>query len=145
MTIVLDGGCDLAAFRSSVMVLLLTHAVLGCCSHHAHGCGGPNTFDGLNGLPICRAKLHADSTGQACQGQGEVCGQGGCVEDRCVAVRNTDDERASAPNLGCQSSVLIMQIRSDVSFNGLSRLHMFIASLHLLPVRLHLADQVILI
>jgi hypothetical protein len=148
LTIITNGGRDLPAFRSILAILLLfAHTVLGCCSLHARGC------DLLIGDGKLRASLSsetiltANSTNHTCQDCEKVCGHKECGKGTCVYLRSTDNNRLNSPGPQFQSALLAtVQTNAHALLDNLSKSNAFgIGESLLLPIRLHLVNQVILI
>jgi hypothetical protein len=128
-------------FRILTAVVFTVHLIVGCCSHHAHGC------DSQGRLPLAQGAAttgqyysdgsssgvdHANHGPQDCQGA------------KCSIV--------SPSRTAVDSLVLPFQASVAPLFDNLASLvsvvseqHFFSAARLLLPVRLHLANQVLLI
>jgi hypothetical protein len=126
--------------------ILVVHLVVGCCAHHAHDC--PQTCEARH------SEGTGDDAGTPCDGhshneQGQTNdhhhGPDECRGVKCSFVRAANDTIAKAILQLCQAQVAPLLDDVSASPGILSEQHFFAAGRLLLPVRLHLANQVLLI
>jgi hypothetical protein len=139
--------------RVITAVAFAVHVMVGCCSHHAHAeecthdAAPANTFSTPDGASLGHWAVHAEPVQSECQGQ------------KCLFVRPTNDvlvdllrQIDSVPSLALPSdgiaSLLLASSRHSISQHFLSQhffsQHFFSTGRLLMPIRLHLADQVLL-
>jgi hypothetical protein len=124
--------------RIATAAMLAVHITVGCCAHHAHGCEGKD----------CSSSAHGDAThdGQ-CPGRGAGNSHHGshdCHGEKCsfVSPSRTVSDSLVLPFQAFFAPSLDNQLPPV----GMGRGRDFLASGRLLlPVRLHLANQVLLI
>ena len=133
-------------FHSLSAAILVVHLMVGCCAHHAHDC--PQTCDARHPAET------GDDSGSPCdrhshdeQGQSENHHHAPqeCHGVKCLFVRTTNDTTAKAFAQPCQAQVAPLLDDALASLGILSEQHFFSTGRLLLPVRLHLAKQVLLI
>ena len=124
--------------RILIAATLVVHLMVGCCSHHAHGCDGKD----------CPLPAHGDVTpdGQCPEGGDDHShhGQHDCQGAKCFFVspsRTVND--SSIQPFQASVAVLLNELPSLVNLN--TEQYSLASGRLLLPVRLHLANQVLLI
>jgi hypothetical protein len=116
----------------------VVHLTVGCCSHHAHGCEGA--------FGPSSAQDHATYDGQCPENGSDHSHHGPqhCQGEKCsfISPSRTVSDSLSQP---FQASVAVLL--NDLPLpSGISSGQRFLPmSQHSLPVRLHLANQVLLI
>jgi hypothetical protein len=145
---VLSGGLILRSLLASVTaVMLFTHAVLGCCAHHIHACGDAHGSVALGGsqnhCSLSCGDHSAESSGQA-DHEHQQPGQDDCQGSRCDFGRPTNDREADSGHVWCQS-VAVLLSDAMLGLAGSQVDHHLRTTGILLPVRLHLVHQVLLI
>jgi hypothetical protein len=124
--------------RILIAATLVVHLMVGCCAHHAHGCEGEDRL----------SPAHHDAThdGQCTESGGDRSQHGapGCQEVKCsyVSPSRPASDCFVQPSQASFAALLndlpsLVGIGSGLRFRATGRL--------LLPVRLHLANQVLLI
>ena len=125
--------------------ILVVHLVVGCCVHHAHDC--PQTCDAghSEGMGDEGAPCDGHSHGEQGQTTDHHHGTDECQGVKCAYVRTANDTIAKVllqPRLVHVTPVL----DEDSVLQGVfSEQHTLNSGRLLLPVRLHLANQVLLI
>lgn len=126
--------------------ILVVHLLVGCCAHHAHDC--PQTCDARH------SEGTEDDAGAPCDGhshdeQGQTTnhhhGPNECHGVKCSFVRTTNETMAKAFFQPCQAHVTPDFDALFASSGVFADQHLYPAGRLLLPVRLHLANQVLLI
>ena len=116
--------------------LLFAHTLLGCCSHHAHGSIGPAS------APFCQVQ-HQDDNGAKCDHSHKgdpICEGNKCVFVRPVRVQPGDFVAWS------QFAWVLTSLGDLGAAMGTSPASLPLSPHgQMLPVRLHLANQVLLI
>lgn len=126
--------------RIAIAALLMIHLTVGCCGHHAHACDSQGQAS--------PAQESATSAGQCQDGRGEHAdhahhGPRDCQGAKCSVVssgRTVIDSLASPSQ--ASFALLLADPLSPASAASEQR---FPTGRLLLPVRLHLANQVLLI
>ncbi len=130
---------------SLTAAILLAHALLGCCWHHAHACGHAHS-------PVawvvagCEAEGPHEHSGHAPDRPGHKGpGQDGCRGAKCDFVRPATENLLPWAAAPCRptSAAIVASDRSEAA--GDAPQHLCAAGDLLWPVRLHLAHQVLLI
>ncbi len=122
--------------RALTSVLVTVHLMVGCCAHHAHG----RESDVLTSAND--SHLHSTSDGRDCPDSRSSHGPQDCKGEKCSFVLSADTV-VSKPALYVPSlpgAVLRASICDSASCEERVRIGWL-----LLPVRLHLAHQVLLI
>jgi hypothetical protein len=125
-------------YRVITAALFAIHLTVGCCVHHAHGCDGkeqclPAAADASDGL--CGTD-HADH---------EHHGPHDCQGAKCTFIRPGDE---MAAQWLCDAVQMPATLTADNAFapsDNCSEQHFFLSGRLLLPVRLHLANEILLI
>ena len=115
------------------------HMIVGCCTHHAHACEGHGLSSSAEGAAEGQCP---DPDGHACPADHSQHGPHGCQGGKCSTIVQAVSNFYGQP---VQSLAMpLLEDRSapdgvgpDQHFSSSGRL--------LLPVRLHLANQVLLI
>jgi hypothetical protein len=126
-------------------VMLFTHAVLGCCSHHVHACGeshGSVVF--LDGKHHCSDACGDDSAGSSEQTGHEHQGRDDCQGSKCDFGRPANERVSKSCHVVCQPVLLLLSEAAPAAVDG-QREHVFGSLGVLPPLRLHLVHQVLLI
>ncbi len=126
-----------------LVATMLLHAVLGCCLHHSHAEEGGNVSPQVS-TSTASSPCHEHGQGSGPSGSHQHDGDS-CHEAKCVFVRPPQENQdAEATSLGAVDTVFwafkaicLGQTRSSALRN--------VASFFDLPVRSHLAKQVLLI
>ena len=124
--------------RILIAATLVVHLTVGCCSHHAHACEGKDR----------PSPAHSDATpdGQ-CHGQSADHSHHGaedCREEKCsfVSPNRTVSDSFVLP----LQAFFVALLDDQLPLVGIGReQHTLSSGRLLLPVRLHLANQVLLI
>jgi len=140
------GGLFLRGFLSiSTIVMLVAHAMLGCCVHHVHAtreaCDPAGLVDGFRGLDAhhCPSVV---SPGQCCDERQQ---REDCQESKCDFGRPSKTRAAKSRAVLFQFVALPLPSGSlDVVGSHLER-HLCTSGDQRLPARLHLLHQVLLI
>jgi hypothetical protein len=120
---------------------LAVHLMVGCCAHHAHAC------DGAVHSPAAQATATVDGQcAHSSDGGADHTNHGpqNCQEGKCLCVASI----SSSGNTVAQSSLASVTPLLDGQDSRIatdSERHFSTAGWHPLPVRLHLANQVMLI
>ena len=143
MPILGDGGLALRGFLPYLTAAMLAaHALLGCCWHHAHACGQTHDPLALAGWQH-NAEAHGDgATGCSDRSSHE---RDDCRAPRCdfvVSARVNPPALSPAPSL---SAVPTVPGADQASLGNSLEQPFGTAGVRLPPVRLHLANQVLLI
>lgn len=128
------------------IVMLLAHAVLGCCSHHVHACGEahePVGFhaDGTQDLAICHSHTAPDSGQSGTEHQqrddcqGSKCDFGRPVNEQVIKFYPVLDQWVVLPTSSLQIPAVGGHREQDLCPSDVL----------LQPIRLHLLNQVLLI
>ena len=138
------GGFVLRGFLSILTaVLLLAHAVLGCCAHHEHACGQPHSHMALTSEHLCADTIHehpAVTTEQSHQQhpESDACRGGTCDLGR------PQDEQVGKSAISGRTLAVTLSGATHVTMGV--RLQLALGTIGvLLPIRLHLVNQVLLI
>jgi hypothetical protein len=120
--------------------LLVAHLMVGCCAHHAHACDGEDhslPTQGATTLPggQCSGN-HADDTHH---------GPPDCKGGRCSFVLPANNTIVQSLVRLCQAPAALLLDDVFASSGNSSEQPSLLTGLLLLPVRLHLANQVLLI
>ena len=125
-------------------VLLLAHTVVGCCWHHVHACGHEHGPLALVGFQHGSDQHYGCTGGASEQSRDTHSGGDDCRGSKCNFVVAKDSAvRVSGP--ACELAVLPGLADDCDSACGLLHPALFRTGGLLLPVRLHLANQVLLI
>ena len=128
-------------------VMLFAHTVLGCCSHHVHACGESHGSVAFGvGTSHCSDACGEHSAGNSRQTGHEHQGSGhdDCRGTTCDFGRPTNGREANA----CYVLARSMDLRSSDPLSALAGgqvEHELGVTRVLLPIRLHLVHQVLLI
>ena len=124
--------------RILVSAMLVVHLMVGCCAHHAHGCESKHTSSATHSdatlegqCPECRCD-HSHTGPRQCQGR------------KCsLASLRQPVGGSSSPPFAASFAALCRAYFSQLAIS----LHQqsLATGRQLLPVRLHLANQVLLI
>ena len=124
--------------------ILVVHLVVGCCAHHAHDC--PQTCDARHSQGMghdAGAPCDAHSSDEPGQTTDHHHGTNECQGAKCSYLRTANDTIAKAflqPRLAHVTPMLA----DDSALVGVfSEQHTLASGRLLLPVRLHLANQVL--
>lgn len=133
-------------FLSSLTaVVVFVHAVLGCCSHHSHACG--EMHDSL--APIvgdhCADVRHSSTDGSEARSADDHQGRDDCKGSRCEMVRRGYDRPIELSPFVYQFSGPALHLADQVSNNPFFAQNLCTNGILLMPVRLHLMNQVLLI
>jgi len=124
--------------------VLLAHAVLGCCWHHAHACGEAHDHLALAGWEHhWDVGKHPSAGGPDCSHHGH--GRDDCRGVKCCFVVPAKEKAGIAPPVSRASAALTFAAADRVSVGSRFEEHLFAAGSQHLPVRLHLLHQVLLI
>jgi hypothetical protein len=124
--------------RLFTALVLSVHLVMGCCVHHAHGC------ESMDDSPPQTASLET----QCCESSNDSDhgdhGSTKCEGDKCsfLASSLTPQKLHSGPQPSFAVAIVTEPLSSTVLH---SAPNFFTTGRLLLPVRLHLANQVLLI
>ena len=128
-------------FRILTAMVLTVHLIMGCCVHHAHACDGMGNSIPVQGTASLGSQCsdspgngsdHANHGSQKCQGE------------KCSFVLSSSAVGNSL-NHPLQSFDVPLLNATFFQVNVVSAQHYFATGQLLLPVRLHLANQVLLI
>ena len=140
-----DGGVEVRGFSCHLTAaVLLTHALLGCCWHHAHACGDAN-----DRLAVAGWQHQCDAEEDASAGSPDRLhhrhDRDDCRGTRCSFLATAKSSAGIAPP-GCHVSVAFALPASNPTVSaGPGEDRLSLVGLSLLPVRLHLLHQVLLI
>jgi hypothetical protein len=140
------GGFGLRLFLSNLTaVLLVTHAILGCCPHHVqavadvhspvrlvHGCRGPEALH-------CHSAFR---TGQCCDERQQREGSSEC---KCVFSRPAKVRPAKSPPVRFQVVALLVPSCSRTAIGNRFDQHSCTNGNQAAPIRLYLVHQALLI
>lgn len=121
------------------VVMLTIHLMMGCCWHHAHG--------GHEGTPTSVDHLSATDAAPSCPDDLSNHGSRGCYEPPCSFVASGRPVVNAMTVSWCSQAVLGVLLNDSSStedFSASSR-RLLAVDRPSLPVRLHLANQVLLI
>ena len=124
--------------RILTAVVLTVHLMVGCCVHHAHACESEGHSPPIQGLNA----PHSDCDDSPCNGSDH--GPQKCDGQKCSFVRSSPilNYLLTKPFQG----FVIPLLGKTLSLAGIvSEQHFLTTGRLLLPVRLHLANQVLLI
>lgn len=140
-----DGGVVLRGLCSHLTVaVLLAHAMLGCCWHHAHACGETHDHLAMSGWQHpSKGNDHHPAGGPDRAHHGH--GRDDCHGAKCSFVISAKDGADSSLFASCLFCVLTLPPADRVSVGGVLEPQFPAAGSLLLPVRLHLLHQVLLI
>lgn len=126
-------------FRILTAVVFAVHLMVGCCAHHAHACDSKGDVQPAHGqCPDSRSGSHEGETDHSDHGPQD------CQGSPCSIVAST----SPSSHAFAQSSLpfVTVLLTDQPSLVGIdSEQHFFATGWLLLPVRLHLANQVMLI
>jgi hypothetical protein len=128
--------------RILIAATLVVHLMVGCCAHHAHGCDGMDCSS--------PAHDHATPDGQCPENGCDHSHHGAtnCQGERCTFLSPTvSASQAVSDSLTLSFQTVFMALPDDqLPLVGCGPEQLSLASGRLLlPVRLHLANQVLLI
>jgi hypothetical protein len=128
--------------RILTSVMLAAHLTVGCCAHHAHACDGKQPSPGAPQQP---ASHHSCTPVSGLHGQvsGPSHGHSQCQGTKCSMVMATGSTVLLLPLY--QAPGAILSDHGSPLLGIHSQQHDFSAGRLLLPVSLHLANQVLLI
>ena len=127
-------------FRILIAVVFAAHLTVGCCSHHAHACDNSGHSSPAQGAATPGQYSDSSSSGVDHANRGPQDCQG--AQCSTVSPRRTVID-SLVPPFQASFAPLFDDLASLVSV--VSEQHFFSAGRLLLPVRLHLANQVLLI
>ena len=132
-----------AAMSNVMVAIMLLHAVLGCCWHHSHaGEGGSDSPQRQASRAENPRHDHGRGWGPAGPHQDE---NGFCHEEKCVFVRPSQDDQDTDAASVCVDSITPSTSGAAHLSPALAWAVRIDAPSHHLPVRSHLAKQVLLI
>jgi hypothetical protein len=138
------GGVVLHGFLSILTaVVLLAHAVLGCCAHHEHACGQPHSHMALTSEHPCADTTHEHSAVTPEQSHHQHPGSDACRGGSCDLGR-PQNEQVGKSAISGPTLALPLSAVTHVTVGGRLELDLGTTGV-LLPVRLHLVNQVLLI
>ncbi len=126
--------------------ILVVHLVVGCCAHHAHDC--PQTCDARHSRGMghgASAPCDGHSSGHPDQTTDHHHGTDECQGVKCSYLRTASDTLAKAFLLPRLAHVTPVLADDSALVGGFSEQPALASGRLLLPVRLHLANQVLLI
>lgn len=130
---------------------LAAHTVLGCCWHHVHACGHEHDPLGLAGWQHGGDLRHGHSAGVSAPSGDRHPDRDECRGSKCDFLAAKDESvvtknlTARPPSAACQLAGLPCLAVDRSPAGGLLHPALVRAGVLLLPVRLHLANQVLLI
>lgn len=123
-------------------VMLLAHAMLGCCAHHVHACGHAHRQVGSNdGSTAC----HDHATGYSEGSEGKHQDRDDCRGNRCDMVRPANQAAGKSDPASYQVLGLSLPAVAQASGGRYRVQQLCTFGTVSLPVRIHLANQVLLI
>ena len=129
--------------RILTAVVFTAHLTVGCCSHHAHACDGQGHLPPAQGTATTHGQC-PESPGSAAEADHANHGPQECQGGKCsVASQRATGSNPFPPPSHAFVAPLLDSASSLVGAG--SEQHFFSAGRLLLPVRLHLANQVLLI
>jgi len=138
-----SGGLALHRFLSNLTaVMLLTHAVLGCCAHHVHACGDAHGQVGRNHGSTAG---HEHSTGHSDRSESSHREHDDCRGNRCEMVRLANPLTGKSHSASHPLLALPCPGTAQASNDGYRCQQPCTFGTRSLPVRIHLANQVLLI
>jgi hypothetical protein len=125
-------------------VMLFAHALLGCCSHHVHACGQTHDQVSWMGGNRCVDEAHEHSPGSPERSGHKHQGNDDCRGSKCDLGRPADEQVAKSHLVSSQLMALPPSLADQASACGHLGENLSADGI-LLPVRLHLVNQVLLI
>jgi hypothetical protein len=122
-------------FRILTAVVFAVHLMVGCCWHHAHACETKGDVQPAHGQ---YPNSHDSGTNHSQHGPHD------CQGGKCSIVVSSSPNSNSFAQPFQASVVLLLDDQHPLVGSG-SEQHFFATGWFLLPVRLHLANQVLLI
>lgn len=126
--------------RILTAVLFTTHLMVGCCGHHAHACED----QGQNHSTPVHATACPGANSEGHSGHSHP-GAGDCKGEQCSFVLAASHADGQANVQYLQSPAMLLLNDGSSLLDGYSEQSLFLNGRLLLPVRLHLANQVLLI
>lgn len=124
--------------------ILLAHALLGCCWHHAHACGHAHSAVAWI-VAGCEAEGPHEHSGDAPDRPGQGPGRDACRGAKCDFVRPATENLLPLAAAPCRPASAAIVASERSALIGDAAQHPCAAGDLLLPVRLHLVHQVLLI
>jgi hypothetical protein len=137
-----SGGSSMGGIcRMVSAAIFLAHMTVGCCAHHAHAVDGGSQSSPIQDSALC--------DGASCGNSGDQSGHAphapqDCQGDACFAVSVSPGVPDSLEDSGQALASVLPCKRPHVARIG-SSVHALVLRRMPLPVRLHLANQVLLI
>jgi len=125
--------------RILTSAVLIVHLMVGCCMHHAHAC------DDDDQSPSAPATVALDGQCPASQTDHSHHGQHVCQGVKCSFVRTTDDTVAKSLDRVYKAPAAMLFNGVFAPLGGSFEQHFFLGDLLPPPIRLHPANQVLLI
>lgn len=125
-------------YRVITAALFAIHLTVGCCAHHAHACDGqerclPTAAGASDGMCGTHHADHQHHGPHDCQGA------------KCTFIRSADETAAQWLCDAVEMPVTLTVDEALAPSGGCADQHIFLTGRLLLPVRLHLANEVLLV
>ena len=125
-------------------VMLVAHAVLGCCSHHVHACGQTHDQISRTGGNRCADAAHEHSTDKSERSSDPHQRRDDCQGSKCDFGRLADEQVTKSYPVFSPLMALPVFEANQALVGG--RLEEYLCAIGVLqPIRLHLVNQVLLI
>jgi len=129
-------------FRILTAVVFAVHLMVGCCAHHAHACDSQDQSPPAQGAVTTDGQCHESP--DSGEGAGHPHGPQDCQGDKCSFVLPSQPANNSFVQ-PLQAFVIVLLTDQSFFVGTGSEQCFFATGWLLLPVRLHLANQVMLI